>query len=131
MVKLDKNYIVSRLIGIIENNEGDMGRNQYLLKRINKNEPIFESDKKYLNRVLELDVDKIYKSKSNKSPDIPKKDKSVFLNPNLIKCALCDIDVQLNEKSTRYQKKWYHLDCFTIISKEKIKSSENKDSKAA
>ena len=113
----------------IENNDGDMGRNQYLLKRINKNEPIFESDKKYLNRILELDINEIYKIEINKSTDIPKKDKSVFLNPNLTKCALCDMDVQLNEKSTRYQKKSYHINCFKIISKEQIKSSENIDSK--
>ncbi len=129
LAKLDKNYIVSRLMYAIGNNDGDMGRNQYLLKRIKKDEPIFESDKKYLNRILELDIDEIYKIKINKSVDITKKDKSVFLNPNLTKCALCDIDVQLNEKSVRYQNKWYHLDCFKIISKEQIKSSENRDSK--
>ena len=130
MAKLDKNYIISRLICAIENDDGDMGRNQYILKRINKNNPIFESDKKYLTRILELDIDEIYKIEPDGTVNLPKKDKSVFLNPNLIKCALCYNDVQLNEKSTRYQKKWYHLNCFKIISKEQeIKSSENKDLK--
>jgi len=123
---LDKNYIISRLMDAIENGDGDMGRNQYLLKRINKNNPIFESDKKYLKRILELDIDEIYKIEINNPTDIPKKDKSVFLNPNLTKCALCNNDIQLNEKSTRYQKRWHHLNCFKIISKEQIKSSENK-----
>ena len=116
----------------IENFDGDMGRNQYLLKRINKSNPIFESDKKYLTKILklELDIDEIYKIEKNKSTYILKKDKSVFLNSNLIKCTLCNNDIQLNEKSTRYQKKWHHLNCFKIISeKQEIKSSENKDFK--
>ena len=115
---------------IIENNEGDIGRNRYLLKQINKNNPIFESDKKYLTKILklELNINEIYKSENNKLADITKKDKTIFLNPNLAKCALCNIDLQLNEKSIRYQKKWYHLDCFKIISKEQEnKSVENKD----
>ncbi|MEK6930258.1 MAG: hypothetical protein AABZ42_06285, partial [Thermoproteota archaeon] len=60
---MDKNYIISRLFDAIENNDGDMGRNQYLLKRINKNKPIFESDKKYLMQILRLDIDEIYKIK--------------------------------------------------------------------
>lgn len=68
----------------IENGEGNMGRNQYLLKRINKNNPIFESDKKYLTRILELDIDEGYKIESDGTVNLPKKDKSVFLNPNLI-----------------------------------------------
>jgi len=127
---LDKNYVISKLLGIIESGDGDMGRNQYLLKQINKNNPIFESDKKYLERILKIDIDEIYKIEKNKSIDIPKKDISVFLNPNLTKCVLCNNDIQLNEKSTRYQKNWYHLNCFRIISKEQeIKSSENKNFK--
>jgi len=124
---LDKNYIISRLLDIIESGDGDMGRNQYLLKQINKNNPIFESDKKYLGKILKLDIDEIYKIEKNKPIDISKKDRTVFLNPNLAKCTLCNNDIQLNDKSTRYQKKWYHLNCFRIISKEQeIKSSENK-----
>ena len=127
---MDKNYVISKLLDIIESGDGDMGRNQYLLKQINKNNPIFESDKKYLERILKIDIDEIYKIEKNKSVDIPKKDISVFLNPNLTKCVLCNNDIQLNEKSTRYQKNWYHLNCFRIISKEQeIKSSENKDFK--
>ena len=127
---MDKNYIISRLTDAIENGHGDMGRNQYLLKRINKNNPIFESDKKYLTKILKLDIEEMYKIEKNKSIDIPKKDESIFLNPNLTKCALCNNEIQLNEKSTRHQKSWYHLDCFKIISKkQETKSSENKDFK--
>ena len=127
---MDKNYIISRLMVAIENGYGDMGRNQYILKRINKNNPIFESDKKYLARILELDIDEGYKIENNKPVDLPKKDKIVFLNSNLIKCALCNIDIQLSEKSSRDQKRWYHLNCFRIISKEQeSKSSENNQSR--
>jgi cellulose synthase/poly-beta-1,6-N-acetylglucosamine synthase-like glycosyltransferase len=127
---VDKNDIISKLIEIIKNGDGDIGRNQYLLKQINKNGPIFESDKKYLMKILKLefDINDIYKFKKNKPPE--KKDSTVFLNPNLIKCTLCNKDIELNEKSTREQKKWYHIDCFKIISNEQaMKSSENKNFK--
>ena len=59
LVKLDKNYIISRLLDAIENNTGDIGRNQYILKRINKSNPIFESDKKYMTQILKLEIEGI------------------------------------------------------------------------
>ena len=127
---MDKNDIISKLIEIIKNGDGDIGRNQYLLKQINKNGPIFESDKKYLMKILksEFDINEIYKIKKNKH--LEKKDNTVFLNPNLIKCTLCNKNIELNEKSTREQKKWYHTNCFKIISNEQaMKSSENKNFK--
>ena len=131
LVKLDKNYIISRLLDAIENNTGDIGRNQYILRRINKSNPIFESDKKYMTQILklEIDIDEIYKIENYRATNLLKKDKSVFLNPKLIKCALCNIDVQLNEKSTREQKRWYHQNCFNIISKEQENTSENREFK--
>jgi len=114
----------------IENYDGDIGRNRYLLKRINKNNPIFESDKKYLTKILELNIDLIYDIEKEKSTNAPKKDQSIFLNPNLIKCISCNIDIQLDEKSLRYKKNWYHVNCFKSTSKEQeIKSTKEQDFK--
>ena len=59
MVQVDKNDIISKLIEIIKNGDGDIGRNQYLLKQINKNSPIFESDKKYLMKILKSEFDRL------------------------------------------------------------------------
>ncbi|MBS3925397.1 MAG: glycosyltransferase [Nitrosarchaeum sp.] len=128
---MDKNYIISKLIYAITNNIGDFGRNQYLLKRIKENETLFESDKKYLKKILEVDSTEI---KKDKQTDMLKKELSVFLNPNLTKCSLCNRDIQLNEKSTRQDKDWFHSDCFNTLSKvkeEKIRKKntyENADS---
>jgi len=95
---LDKKQIISKLNDAISNNKGDNGRNQYLIKRINENHPLFESDKKYLEKILEEDIIEI------KNKPIAKNNKPIFLNPNLTKCLLCNIDIQLDEKSTRYKK---------------------------
>lgn len=118
---MDKKQILSKLNDAIKNNYGDSGRNQYLIKRINDNSPLFESDKKYLKRIFELDNIEI------KNENIPKYDQSITLNPNLTKCSLCHIDIQLDEKSTRYKKEWYHVDCLKILlNVRKNKPHENK-----
>lgn len=121
---MDKNYIISKLSYAITNNIGDFGRNQYLLKRIKEQEILFESDKKYLKKILGLDNIEI---KKDKQTDMSKKELSIFLNPNLIKCSLCNRDIQLNEKSTRQDKNWFHLDCFNTLSKVKEEKSRIKN----
>ncbi|MFB5605405.1 MAG: glycosyltransferase [Nitrosarchaeum sp.] len=45
------------------------------------------------------------------------KNKTVFLNPKLVKCNRCKIEINLDEKSTRQKNEWYHSNCFEIKSK--------------
>ncbi|NJK78179.1 MAG: glycosyltransferase, partial [Nanoarchaeota archaeon] len=120
---MDKNDVISKLSDAIKNNNGDDGRNRYLLKRISGNDPLYESDKKYLKRILELDTIEIKQVKQINNSKI---DTSVFLNPNLINCALCNRDVQLNEKSIRSDKNWYHLECFNILTKVQKEKLQNR-----
>jgi len=128
-MKLDKMYIVSRLIDAIENNIGDQEKNKYLLKQINTNNTFSKLDKEYLKKQLNLDVGDIYEIEYAQSFDITPNEKSVFSDLNSTKCELCDNNIQLNEKSTTYQKKIYHLDCFKTISSEQIKSLEDNNFK--
>ena len=102
---MDKNSLISKLSKAIEESKGDWGRNQYLLKRIKKNKEIINSDKLYLEKLLEIKQLEVAEE-STEQPNIPKKDKSVFLNPNLINCNTCKKPIKLDEKSIRQQNSW-------------------------
>jgi len=130
---LDKDLLITKLVGVIEQSKGDQGRNHYLLKRIQENKEFINSDKLYLERILELKIPEITDQTAISHQQIPKKDKSVFLNPNLIKCATCNEEIKLDEKSTRIQSLWYHNTCQKLLSGnrkefEKTEFQKNKNS---
>jgi len=108
----------------IEQSKGDDGRNQYLLKRLKQNKEIINSDRLYLQKILELDISDIeynlIKTEQNLS-----KDKSVFLNSNMIKCKSCQKEINLEEKSLRYNNNWYHGNCI-ILNLEKNTTNSTK-----
>jgi len=107
---LNKNLLVEKLILAIKDERGDWGRNHYLLKRINEGKEIFDSDKKYLQKILQEEIPSIVENKM----DIPKKDHTVFLNKKMINCSECDQKIELHDKSVRYKNKWYHKKCHKI-----------------
>jgi cellulose synthase/poly-beta-1,6-N-acetylglucosamine synthase-like glycosyltransferase len=120
---LDKNLLIDKLADAIEQSKGDQGRNQYILNRIKENKEFINSDKLYLERILGL---KITEQPDIQHQQISKKNKSVFLNPNLVKCATCNKEIKLDEKLFRNQNFWYHETCYKPISEnnyeqEKIK----------
>ena len=114
---MDKKYLILRILECTKKEEGDWGRNNYLLKRLNENNPIFNSDKKYLEKLLALEIDTIEDKNQCKKNINVSKYKSIFLNPSLIKCTQCKNEIKLDEKSTRYENSWYHSKCFEIIPK--------------
>ena len=111
-MKLEKNVLITKLIETIEKSIGDDGRNQYLLKRINQDRELLNSDKLYLEKILDIKITKISNKPIEKIQR--RKDTSVFLNPNLIKCATCKQEINLKEKSSRYENFWYHENCFKL-----------------
>ncbi len=130
---MDKDLLISKLAGVIEKSKGDQGRNHYILKRIKENKEFISSDKIYLERILELKISEITDQTAISHQQIPKKDKSVFLNPNLIKCVECTKEIKLDEKSTRIQSLWYHDTCQKHLSGnrkefEKTEFQKNKNS---
>ncbi len=84
------------LLEAIEESKGDWGRNQYLLKRIKENKEINNSDKLYLKRILGLKIPEIT---DKQYQQIPKKDKSVSSIQDLVKCATCNKEIKMDEKS--------------------------------
>lgn len=114
---MDKNFLITKLLDVIEQSKGDGGRNQYLLKRIKQNKEFINSDKLYLERILGLEISEITDETDIPHQQTRKKDESLFLNPNLINCATCNEEIKLDEKSTRIQNSWYHNTCQKPISK--------------
>lgn len=53
---MDKNFVISRLEDKIKETKWDRRKNQYLLKRIKENKDIYLSDKKYLEKILKLEI---------------------------------------------------------------------------
>jgi hypothetical protein len=123
---LDKNFIISKLAEAIDQSKGDEGRNQYLLERLRGDREIINSDKLYLEKILELKIHNIYDESIKEKIIIQKKDNTVFLNPKMIKCNSCEKEINLNEKSLRFQNNWYHELCAKpILEKIRPKISKN------
>ncbi|HSB83265.1 MAG TPA: glycosyltransferase family 2 protein [Nitrosarchaeum sp.] len=113
---MDKKKLIFSISECIKKEIGDWGRNQYLLKRLNENKPIFSSDKKYLENLLDVKLDVIDDVKEKHRNDTSQViDTTVFLNPNLIKCIQCKNEIKLDEKSTRNGNNWYHSKCYEFI----------------
>ncbi|KAF6247581.1 glycosyl transferase [Nitrosopumilus sp. b3] len=123
---MDKILLIKKLVEAIKSSKGDSERNRYLIRLVNKNKDISNSDKDYLKNYLGITISgKIKDSKPAKK--MPKKDKTVFLNPNLIKCTTCDKEIKFIEKSIRYKKKWHHANCIQSILE--FEKSERRNSK--
>ncbi|MFQ5781635.1 MAG: glycosyltransferase [Nitrosopumilus sp.] len=116
---MNRDFLIEKLADAIKHSKGDWGRNQYLLKRIQKNREFIKSDKIYLEKILELEIPEKIEPPKNAYQLIPKKDKSIFLNPNLVKCETCQKEIKLDEKSSRTQNSWYHQNCKKPTLKEK------------
>ncbi len=80
---MDKNFLISKLAEAIDQSIGDSGRNQYLLERIKQNKEFINSDKLYLERILRMAISEITDKTNIPHQQTSKKDKTVFLNPNL------------------------------------------------
>jgi len=120
---LDKNFLITKLTEAIDQSKGDMGRNQYLLKRIEQNKEFINSDKLYLERILGLKIPEIT---DKQYQQIPKKEKSVSPIQDLVKCATCNKEIKIDEKSSRYNNFWYHETCYKTISEKKHKQEKIK-----
>ena len=125
---MEKNFVLSKLADAIDQSKGDDGRNQYLIERLRHNKEIINSDKLYLEKILDLKISNVEYNQVQMKQTVPQKDKTVFLNPKMIKCYSCENEINLDEKSSRYQNNWYHELCVKPIvekNKPKIIETEN------
>ncbi|AFS80803.1 family 2 glycosyl transferase [Candidatus Nitrosopumilus koreensis AR1] len=106
---MEKDILIAKLNLAIKQSKGDWGRNHYLLQRIKTEKEIPNSDQKYLENILK---ESIFPIIYEKKQEPKRKDKSVFLNPNLVTCQICKNSIKLDEKSIRDQNLWYHKICF-------------------
>lgn len=107
---MDKSSVIAKLTKAIEDSIGDWGRNQYLLKVIQNDREITNSDKAYLEKILGINNLTIEETK--KQDTTSKKDNTIFLNPEMVKCKKCQKSINLDEKSVRHHNLWYHKICF-------------------
>ena len=69
---MNKNFLINKLTDAIEQSKGDWGRNHHLLERIKQNSEITNSDKLYLESLLELEILEIIDDPEKKQ--IPRKE---------------------------------------------------------
>ena len=115
---MDDQDLISILEKCIENDHGDLGRTEYLIKRIKKKQVIFLSDRKYLDRLLNFEQTEIPDIDMELEDTIQTKLQTGFIN-NLIKCNNCVKEIEFNEKSIRKNNYWFHENCFQLTNYKK------------
>lgn len=90
---------------------GDSGRLSYILHALESGKRLYESDKKYLGEKYSQLQKTLHKDATALS--------SRAVNPPPIrrihKCASCDNDLCLDDRTVRYQDKWFHAGCFSQV----------------
>jgi len=124
---LDDQDLISVLEKSIANDHGDLGRTQYLIKRIKKKQIIFQSDKIYLDRLLKFEQTEIPDISVEFEDKIQTKLQTSF-NNSLIKCNNCVKEIGFNEKAIRKNNSWFHENCFQLIDyKKNVESRKIQD----
>ena len=106
---MDKNFIILKLSLAIDQSKGDVGRNPYLLERLGNNRDITNSGRFYLERILELKIPNIHDEPIKEKTIVQKKDSIIFLNPKMVRCYSCEKEINLEEKSSRFQNVLEHF----------------------
>jgi cellulose synthase/poly-beta-1,6-N-acetylglucosamine synthase-like glycosyltransferase len=94
---------------------GDSGRMSYILHSLEKERKIYESDKKYLN---EKHV-QLRSQLARKSADLTQAQLQSAPAPvmRVHECASCRGGLSLDDRTVRYQGKWFHVGCFSSDAK--------------
>lgn len=120
---MDIEQIITNLEESKEKDFGDSGRTLYIIEKLEKKEQLPKSDYLYIDRMMEM-CESVF-------VEIPQENGIVFeniLSEDLIKCNICNIEINLDEKSIRKNNSWFHTKCFEKIPilkqdvKQKIKS---------
>lgn len=116
---MDSDYVIKLLEQCKKENRGDYGRNEYLQKILKDNKTLLHSDKKYLEKLLGKKLYELRKPEKRVRPTI----KQDILNPNLAKCTVCQIPLELNETTIRKKTNWYHPKCYEQLDAEIISTN--------
>ena len=105
---MEKELTIAKLKESLEKDYGDFGRTQYVIEKLQKELPFPKSDHLYIERMIKLCEPII------KEPD-PEEVPEVGSSSDLVKCHLCDLQIELDEKSVRKKNFWFHDKCFEKI----------------
>ena len=105
---MEKDLTIAKLKESLEKDYGDFGRTQYVIEKLQKELPFPKSDHLYIERMIKLCEPII------EEPD-PEEVPEVRSSSDLVKCHLCDLQIELDEKSVRKKNFWFHDKCFEKI----------------
>ena len=107
---MEEEQIITKLEESKKNDFGDIGRTQYIIEKLEKRDELPKSDYLYIDRMIEMCESIIV--------EIPQESEIVFeniLSEDLTKCNICNIEINLDEKSIRKNDFWFHTECFEKI----------------
>ena len=84
------------------------GRTSYIIEKLESNKKIPKSDQLYVDRMIKLSKPVIIEK-------VPEKIIENILSEDLINCHICDLGIELTEKSIRKNNFWFHDKCFKKI----------------
>jgi len=105
---VEKDLTIAKLKESLEKDYGDFGRTQYVIEKLQKDLPFPKSDHLYIERMIKL-CEPI-----NEEPN-PEEVLEFVSSPDLVKCHLCDLQIDLDEKSVMKKNFWFHDKCFEKI----------------
>ncbi len=105
---VEKDLTIAKLKESLEKDYGDFGRTQYVIEKLQKDLPFPKSDHLYIERMIKLCEPII------EEPN-PEEVLEFVSSPDLVKCHLCDLQIDLDEKSVMKKNFWFHDKCFEKI----------------
>ena len=105
---METEQIIQKLKESLEREQGDYGRTQYVIEKLQKNQSMPKSDQTYIEKMINL----CEQLSSESELEIVFEN---ILSEDLIKCNKCGVEIGLDEKSIRKNSFWFHEKCFEKI----------------
>jgi circadian clock protein KaiC len=105
---VEKDLTIAKLKESLEKDYGDFGRTQYVIEKLQKELPFPKSDHLYIERMIKLCEPIIEEPSPEEVPEVGS-------SSDLVKCHLCDLQIELDEKSVKKKNFWFHDKCFEKI----------------
>ena len=105
---VEKDLTIAKLKESLEKDYGDFGRTQYVIEKLQKDLPFPKSDHLYIERMIKLCEPIIEEPSTEATTDEEP-------STDLVKCHLCNLQINLDEKSVKKKNFWFHDKCFEKI----------------
>ena len=98
---VEKDLTIAKLKESLEKDYGDFGRTQYVIEKLQKDLPFPKSDNLYIERMIKL-CEPINEEPSTEATTDEEP------STDLVKCHLCNLQINLDEKSVKKKNFWFH-----------------------